>query len=112
VTYRRLTSQRWVTPQLAETTRERPEKMLEERFTALIADGELRDTEPALAARHFTALTISLALETLDARPASDAGESEMQVVIATGVDVFLRAYGSAAAPTDARANRRRSSGS
>ncbi|MEV0210685.1 TetR/AcrR family transcriptional regulator [Streptomyces sp. NPDC050788] len=104
VTYRRLTSQRWVTPQLAEATRDRPERMLEERLTALMAADEIRDTEPGLAARHFTALTVSLALETLDTRTGSDASESETQVIIAAGVDAFLRAYGSSPqAPTGAR---------
>ncbi|MGW0763408.1 TetR/AcrR family transcriptional regulator [Streptomyces sp. NPDC002814] len=93
VTFRRLTSQRWAIPQLAEATRDRPERMLEERFAALVADGEIRADDPGLAARHFTALTISLALETLDVRGDAEAAETEILALIADGVDVFLRAY-------------------
>jgi len=93
VTFRRLTSQRWVTPELAEATRDRPERMLEERVAALVAAGEIRAADPGLAARHFTALTIGLALDALDAHGDAGAGESEVPTIIAAGVDVFLRAY-------------------
>ncbi|GAA0923514.1 TetR/AcrR family transcriptional regulator [Streptomyces thermoalcalitolerans] len=93
VTYRRLTSQRWAVPRLAEATRERPERMLEERFAALAAAGEIRTADPGLAARHFTALTVGLALDALDAREDAEAGKPEILTIIAEGVDAFLRAY-------------------
>ncbi|MEV4073273.1 TetR/AcrR family transcriptional regulator [Nonomuraea fuscirosea] len=91
VTFRRLTSQHWAVPRLAEAVRDRPERMLEERFAALAAGGELTAADPRLAARHFTALTIGLALETLEA--GGDVSEPEIVTVIADGVDAFLRAY-------------------
>ncbi|MFE3138086.1 TetR/AcrR family transcriptional regulator [Streptomyces scopuliridis] len=93
VTFRRLTSQRWAIPQLAETARDRPERMLEERFTALAAHGEIQTASPGLAARHFTALTISLVLDLLDARGDATTDEAEILTIIADGVDAFLRAY-------------------
>jgi TetR/AcrR family transcriptional repressor of mexJK operon len=70
--------------------------MLEERFAALAAEGALRTPDPGLAARHFTALTISLALETVLERrePGTEpAFEATVEAVIADGVDAFLRAY-------------------
>ncbi|PRX66790.1 TetR family transcriptional regulator [Nonomuraea fuscirosea] len=91
VTFRRLTSQHWAVPRLAEAARDRPERTLEERFAALAAGGELTAADPRLAARHFTALTIGLALETLEA--GGDVSEAEIVTVIADGVDAFLRAY-------------------
>ncbi|MEU8365171.1 TetR/AcrR family transcriptional regulator [Nonomuraea sp. NPDC048882] len=91
VTFRRLTSQHWAVPRLAGAVRERPERMLEERFAALTAGGELMAADPRLAARHFTALTIGLALDTLDTQDSKD--EAEIVTVIADGVDAFLRAY-------------------
>ncbi|MFE7447171.1 TetR/AcrR family transcriptional regulator [Streptomyces chartreusis] len=93
VTFRRLTSQRWPIPQLTEATRDRPERMLEERFTVLAERGEIRTDNPGLAARHFTALTISLVLDLLDTREGAETGEPEILSVITEGVDTFLRAY-------------------
>lgn len=94
VTFRRLTAQRWLIPQLAEATRDRPERMLEERFSALAARGEIRTDNPCLAARHFTALTVSLVLDLLDTRDeGAGVTEAEVMSVITDGVDVFLRAY-------------------
>ncbi|GAA1641873.1 hypothetical protein GCM10009733_043630 [Nonomuraea maheshkhaliensis] len=50
--------------------------------------------DPRLAARHFTALTIGLVLDTLDTQEArGGADEAEIVTVIADGVDAFLRAY-------------------
>jgi TetR/AcrR family transcriptional repressor of mexJK operon len=89
--FRRLESQQR-SVRLPETARDRPERMLEERFAELAAEGAIRAPDPALAARHFTALTISLALDAVTGRrfgsppPALDA-------IIADGVDAFLRAY-------------------
>lgn len=95
-TFRRLTSQRWSVPQLDEAVRDRPERMLEERFAVLAAHGVIRAADHGLAARHFTALTIGLALDALDGRRDAEAraGESEVLAIIAAGVDAFLRAYG------------------
>jgi TetR/AcrR family transcriptional regulator, mexJK operon transcriptional repressor len=82
--FRRLVSQR---PSVPVT--DRPERMLEERFAGLVAEGAIRTPDPALAARHFTALTISLALEAVTKAPSSDLGR-----IVTDGVDAFLRAYG------------------
>ncbi|MFJ8787907.1 TetR/AcrR family transcriptional regulator [Streptomyces sp. NPDC102462] len=91
-TFRRLTAQR-PAPRLAEAVRDRPERMLEERFAVLAADGEIRAPDPVLAARHFTALTIGLALDALDDRHDAEEEEPETLTIITDGVDAFLRAY-------------------
>ncbi|MFF0223432.1 TetR/AcrR family transcriptional regulator [Streptomyces sp. NPDC004629] len=93
ITFRRLTAQQWSAPRLAEAVRDQPERMLEERFAVLAADGEIRAPDPVLAARHFTALTISLALDALDDRRDVEAEEPETLTIITDGVDAFLRAY-------------------
>ncbi|MFB4292782.1 TetR/AcrR family transcriptional regulator [Nonomuraea sp. ATR24] len=92
LTFRRLTSQRWSIPQLAEAERDRPDLMLEERFAALADQGKIRAANPRLMARHYTALTLSLALEALETR--KDAEVEEILAIIVDGVDAFLRAYG------------------
>jgi TetR/AcrR family transcriptional repressor of mexJK operon len=89
VTFRRLTAQQRPIPQLAEATRDRPERMLAERFAALAADGEIRAADPGLAARHFTALTIGLALDAIEDRR----DEPEILAIIDAGAEAFLRAY-------------------
>ncbi|MGI5347363.1 TetR/AcrR family transcriptional regulator [Streptomyces sp. CA-250714] len=93
VTFQRLTSQPWSTPRLPEVTRDLPERMLEERFAELAANGELRAADPGLAARHFSALTIGLALDELKAGQDTGAEAPTIAAVIADGVDAFLRAY-------------------
>ncbi|MEU6610160.1 TetR/AcrR family transcriptional regulator [Streptomyces shenzhenensis] len=93
MTFRRLTSQQWSAPRLAEAVRDQPERMLEERFAVLAADGEIRTADPVVAARHFTALTIGLALDALDDRRAAEAEEPEILTIVTDGVDAFLRAY-------------------
>ncbi|WP_328372116.1 TetR/AcrR family transcriptional regulator C-terminal domain-containing protein [Streptomyces sp. NBC_00445] len=65
--------------------------MLEERFTQLAADGEIRTADPRRAVQHSTALTVD-ALR--DDGEESAAAESEILAIIADGVDAFLRAYG------------------
>lgn len=90
--FRRLVTRQRSVPRLPEAVRNRPERLLEERFAALAAEGGLVAPDPRLAARHFTALTISLALESINERQ----GEADPQVIdeiIAAGVDAFLRAY-------------------
>jgi TetR/AcrR family transcriptional repressor of mexJK operon len=77
---------------LPEAARDRPERMLEERFAELAADGAIQAPDPALAARHFTALTISLALDAVIGRRTGDP-PPELDAIITDGVDAFLRAY-------------------
>jgi TetR/AcrR family transcriptional repressor of mexJK operon len=92
LTFRQLVAQQRSVPRLTETVRDRPEQMLEERFAALAADGALRAPDAALAVRHFTALTIGLALDAVVGRPGA-AGLPTIDSIIADGVDAFLRAY-------------------
>ncbi|MFI0419287.1 TetR/AcrR family transcriptional regulator [Spongiactinospora sp. 9N601] len=91
VTFRRLTSQAWPAPPVPvpASTHEQPERILEDRFAKLAADGEIRAGDPHWAARHFTALTILLALDALRDDPAGAA----IPAIIANGVEAFLRAY-------------------
>ncbi|WP_412515324.1 TetR/AcrR family transcriptional regulator [Actinomadura madurae] len=93
VTFRRLASER-AAPRLALSTGDRPERMLAARFAELAAGGGLRADEPELAARHFTALTVELALHALDAGAETGADETEILRLVDRGVDAFLRAYG------------------
>lgn len=110
-TFRRLERQRRTVPQAHGPGTEVPERMLEQRFAELVDAGRLRAADPALAARHFTALTVRLALDALDATPALDAldarpapdaldasaapgpSEEDLRVIVTDGVDAFLRAY-------------------
>ncbi|MFI5957560.1 TetR/AcrR family transcriptional regulator [Cryptosporangium sp. NPDC051539] len=89
--YRRLEAQQRSILRLPEAARDRPERMLERRFAELTADGALHAPDPALAARHFTALTISLALEAVDDQRAD--APPPLDRIVADGVDAFLRAY-------------------
>jgi TetR/AcrR family transcriptional repressor of mexJK operon len=90
--FRRLSGPRQSVPRLPEAARDRPERMLEERFAGLAAEGAIHTADPALAARHFTALTISLALEAVTNRPA-EGQPPDLRTIITDGVDAFLRAY-------------------
>ncbi|MFD0773202.1 TetR/AcrR family transcriptional regulator [Streptomonospora algeriensis] len=92
VTFRRLTSQRSA-PRLPGDAREHPERLLEDRFAGLAADGEIHTADPRRAAKHFTALTLLLALEAIEDDSATTGGAPEVPAIIADGVDVFLRAY-------------------
>jgi TetR/AcrR family transcriptional repressor of mexJK operon len=83
--FQRLSRQPGTVPRLPPAVRDRPERMLEERFAELAAEGALSAPDPGLAARHFTALTIRLALELRD--------ETDPRAVIVDGVEAFLRAY-------------------
>lgn len=89
VTFRRLTSLQRPIPRLAEAARDRPDRMLAERFAVLVAKGEIRAVDPGLAARHFTALTIGLTLDAIEDRRE----EPEILAIIDDGVEAFLRAY-------------------
>ncbi|WP_258907207.1 TetR/AcrR family transcriptional regulator [Actinokineospora sp. UTMC 2448] len=88
--FRRLTTHDRTAPRLAVP--DYPERMLEERFTRLAADGAMAEANPRRAVQHFTALTLLLALDAAK----DDPGEPEIRAIIADGVDVFLRAYGPA----------------
>ena len=92
LTFRRLIAQQQAAPRLPEAIRERPLGMLEKRFTELAADGRIRAPRPRLAARHFTALTISLAQEAL-LEDNQYSEPADLDAIIADGVDAFLRAY-------------------
>ena len=92
LTFRQLISQQQAVPRLPEAIRDRPLGMLEQRFTELAAEGGIHAPRPRLAAEHFTALTISLALEAfLNNQP--DTEPPDLDAIIADGVDAFLRAY-------------------
>jgi TetR/AcrR family transcriptional regulator, mexJK operon transcriptional repressor len=90
--FRRLTGSRSAVPRLPEHVRKRPERMLEERIAMLAASGALHAPVPRTAARHFTALTFSLALESLAEREGVSHPPA-LKAIIADGVDAFLRAY-------------------
>ncbi|MFI5914747.1 TetR/AcrR family transcriptional regulator [Dactylosporangium sp. NPDC051541] len=106
-TLRRLIVQQPGVPRLPTLVRDRPERLLEQRFAELAAEGVLRLgvpplDDPLLAARHFTALTIGIALERVLDRPdgaAPAAPQPELEAVIVAGVEAFLRAYATAPAP-------------
>ncbi|PZG41423.1 TetR/AcrR family transcriptional regulator [Spongiactinospora gelatinilytica] len=89
VTFRRLTSHAWPTPPVPASAHEQPERILEDRFAKLARDGEIRAGDPHWAARHFTALTILLALDALRDDPAG----ADIPAIVANGVEAFLRAY-------------------
>ncbi|MFI6070339.1 TetR/AcrR family transcriptional regulator [Actinoplanes sp. NPDC051343] len=90
--FRRLISQRQSVPRLPGAVSDRPERMLEERFAGLAAEDAIRAPDPALAARHFTALTLSLALDAVMNR-SEGAQPPDLGTIITDGVDAFLRAY-------------------
>ncbi|GAA2847838.1 transcriptional regulator [Actinoplanes cyaneus] len=97
--FHRLTSRQRPVPRLPAAVRDRPEQMLAERFAELAAQGALRASDPGVAARHFTALTIRSAQEATadrldEGEAAGDGSPSAVaEQIIADGVDAFLRAY-------------------
>ncbi|GLL04615.1 hypothetical protein [Dactylosporangium matsuzakiense] len=94
-TLRRLIVQQPGVPQLPALVRDRPERLLAQRFAELAAEGVLRLGAPPLddallAARQFTALTIGIALGMVLERPgdaAQAAREPGPEAVIAAGGD-------------------------
>jgi len=88
--FRRLNARTSPGPRLAAS--EEAERMLEERFAQLAAEGELEVRDPRRAVQHFVALTMRLALDAIDQDPAG-AVRSEIQEILIDGVDGFLRAY-------------------
>lgn len=94
VAFRRLTTQQRTLPPLPERTANQPERMLKERFAEMIRDARIAQSDPGVAAAHFTALTIRLALDELNADPTEPVERSDIISIIGNGVDAFLRAYG------------------
>lgn len=90
--FRRLLSQRPSVPPLPARLTDHPDRMLEERFAGLAAEGAIRAPDPALATRHFIALTIGLALEAITDR-ADGEHPPDLGTIVTDGVDAFLRAY-------------------
>ncbi|OZM78882.1 TetR/AcrR family transcriptional regulator [Pseudonocardia sp. MH-G8] len=92
VAFRRLNARTSPAPRVAAPTSE-ARGVLEERFAQLAAQGELEVHDPRRAAQHFVALTMRLVIEAIDQDPTAAVSRSELQAIIADGVDVFLRAY-------------------
>ncbi|MCS7477146.1 TetR/AcrR family transcriptional regulator [Umezawaea endophytica] len=90
--FRMLESRPGSRPGLPESKRDLAERMLSERFAGFAESGRLRAVDPGVAARHFTALTIKLALEDL-VRERSG-GSPDLRKTVSDGVEAFLRAYG------------------
>jgi len=93
VTFRRLSARAASAPRLPDRPSEEPERILEERFAQLAADGELTVSDPRRAVQHFGALTIRLVLDAINHAPAGAVSRSEVQEILTDGVDAFLRAY-------------------
>jgi TetR/AcrR family transcriptional repressor of mexJK operon len=93
VAHRRLTSLGPSAPRLPDVVDQQPERLLEERFAQLAGAGTLRIPDPRRATKHFTALTILLALEALRDDSEESAAEAEIPAIIVDGVAAFLRAY-------------------
>lgn len=91
--FRRLNARSASSPRLPNRPNEEPERIVEERFAQLAAAGELTVSDPRRAVQHFGALTIRLVLDAINQDPAGAVSESEIQEIIADGVDAFLRAY-------------------
>ncbi|QYN37669.1 TetR/AcrR family transcriptional regulator [Pseudonocardia sp. DSM 110487] len=92
-TFRCLNAQAASAPRLPDRSSEEPERILEERFAQLAADGELKVSDPRRAVQHFVALTMRLVIDAIDQDPAGAVSRSEIQEIITDGVDAFLRAY-------------------
>lgn len=92
-TFRHLIAKTAAAPQLPERSHEEPEKVLEERFAQLAADGRLTISDPRRAVQHFFALTMRLVLDETDQDPTGTVAKTEIEAIITDGVDVFLRAY-------------------
>lgn len=93
LTFRTLSAHRPPQIQLPPNARYGPERMLEVRFAELAEHSEIAGSAPALAARHFTALTVGLVLDALRDGESEWPHSSDTGVIIADGVDAFLRAY-------------------
>jgi TetR/AcrR family transcriptional repressor of mexJK operon len=90
--FRRLVAQHRSVPPLPARLMDDPDRMLEERFAGLAAEGAIDAPDPALAVRHFIALTIGLALDAITGRP-DGAPPPDLGPIVTDGVDAFLRAY-------------------
>jgi TetR/AcrR family transcriptional repressor of mexJK operon len=92
-TFRRLNARTASAPRQPSRSSEEPERMLEERFAQLAADGELEVSDPRRAVQHFSVLTLRLALDAIDQDPTGSLDRPEIKEIITDGVDAFLRAY-------------------
>jgi TetR/AcrR family transcriptional repressor of mexJK operon len=92
-TFRRLNARTASAPRQPGRSREEPERMLEERFAQLAADGELEVSDPRRAVQHFSILTLRLALDAIDQDPTGSLDRPEIEEILTDGVDAFLRAY-------------------
>ncbi len=92
-TFRHLLARATSAPRLPDRPNDEPERILEERFAQLAANGELKASDPHRAMQHFIALTMRLVLDAIDQAPAGKVNKSEIQAIITDGVDAFLRAY-------------------
>jgi TetR/AcrR family transcriptional regulator, mexJK operon transcriptional repressor len=92
-TFRRLNARAASAPRQPGGSSEEPERMLEERFAQLAADGELEVSDPRRAVQHFSILTMRLVLDAIDQDPAGSLDRPEIKEIITDGVDAFLRAY-------------------
>ncbi|GII97034.1 transcriptional regulator [Sinosporangium siamense] len=91
--FQRLTARQAQPPALPSSVRNRPERLLEKRFAELTRDGLFQATDASLAVRHFTALTIGIAIDALEDGEFEVAGDAGTDKIIDDGVDAFLRAY-------------------
>jgi TetR/AcrR family transcriptional regulator, mexJK operon transcriptional repressor len=90
-TFRRLNA--LSAPRPPDERSEEPERILEERFAQLAAEGELELDDPRRAVQHFVALTMRLVLDTIYHASAGAVSRSEIEGILTDGVDAFLRAY-------------------
>jgi TetR/AcrR family transcriptional regulator, mexJK operon transcriptional repressor len=92
-TFRLLNARSASAPRRPDRPSEEPERILEERFAQLAAEGELKLSSPRRAVQHFAALTIRLVVAEIDHAPPGAVSRSEIEEILTDGVDTFLRAY-------------------
>lgn len=80
-------------PRVTDRDTEQPERIVEQRFAQLAADGRLTVADPHRAVQHFFALTMRLVLDAIDQAPNKTPDRSQTDAIITDGVDAFLRAY-------------------
>jgi TetR/AcrR family transcriptional regulator, mexJK operon transcriptional repressor len=71
--------------------RNKPKELFTQRMESFAATGAIRTEDPGRAAEHFIALTLLLALDTVDTSTASSA--NALDSILVSGVDAFVRAY-------------------
>lgn len=91
VQFRQLTTRGAGLRRVPGSMRNAPKELFTQRIEDFAADGVLRAERPRRAAEHFIALTVLLALDTLD--PSLTGAWDEVDQILVDGVDAFLRAY-------------------